>query len=151
MRSISVLSLVGLSVLLGSNAVAGPNHGVLCNPNPENVSVVGYNQFGAHNSSTTALATVSCGGGKGVTASNVLSATVYDRHNVDNVVCTFRVTNAAGDIIGSVTKSTAGFASEEMLLSANVTSLAGFVDVQCSIPRRHLTNGFSHVTTYSIP
>ncbi len=151
MRSISILSLVGLSLaLLGGHAVAQPSHGSLCNPQTASVSSVLYNQWGANNVSNTMPATVFCGGGKASSMAGILTATVHDRSSVEDVCCSFRVTNAAGSLLSTARRCTTGFASTPMTLVAGVPPISGYVSIECTIPKYQVATGPSAITTYDV-
>ena len=81
---------------------------------------------------------------------STISATIHDRHNLEDVCCTFRVTDSGGALFGSARRCSTGFASSPMTLTASVVPNAGYVDVECSIPRFHTSNGASAITTYDI-
>jgi hypothetical protein len=94
---------------------------------------------------------VLCGGGKGFNLLSTMSTVVYDRHPVNEVCCTMRLSDPAGNVWWSAVRCTTGFAAAPMTLAAGMPPGGGHVNMQCSLPEAHPANGVSHVTTYDIP
>jgi hypothetical protein len=146
MQILGFFSISLVMLFSASTTSAETYSGVFCNSGDPQVN---YSQFGVHNASTNAAKTVLCGGATAGTISSV-SATVYDRSTSDAVRCTVFLTDAAGSTLFSAAAATSGFGSGSSLLSFSPPQIIATVVLQCSIPAVDSSNGFSHVTTYTI-
>ena len=142
-RVLWVLAAMVLGVPGMASAQADYTHGVICNPRAVDAAKVDYNQYGVFNKSATS-AQVWCQAGY-AGKHGAIAVTVYDRNNAENVCCTARVQASDGATRWSGNKCTAGFASDNMVISftaAEVEEANGILSVQCTLPAQ-TANGVS--------
>jgi hypothetical protein len=151
--SFTLCLLVGVCTFGAAHAADGMVSGVLCNP--INGSVVDYGQYGVHNPSASATATVECAlpmGLPGSPAPTSVVVTVYDRNPTTDVSCTLTELGFGGDVIWTAAKSSSSTSSGSQSLSFTppASSFANHAwRVRCSLPPS--SGGlFSHVTTLKV-
>lgn len=148
----STFAALALLFGLGSSAWAGDvvYHGSLCNPDSADVSKINYNQFGAHNTSSSSSAFVNCGAAPSILSTiKTVEVEVYDRNPNSNVTCTLVLADIFGATLWSGTKSSSGSSAGFQLLKFSPNTGTHTINLQCSIPAV-TSNGISHVTTYRV-
>jgi hypothetical protein len=141
----------------GSPASAGVSlSAVACSPLTAHASKIEYTQYGVHNSATSGgTAQVWCPGSQtqGTSPSPTVTVHAYDRDSSNTTahqVCCTAVRLANGNPISSNTGCTAGLPNNSVqTISISLPSGAAQIAMFCDIPPA-TSNGFSHVTTYSI-
>ena len=127
-------------------------HGALCNPKTAtDFTRVDYGQYGVHNISSIAAATVECGVQFKLGLNQRLFVVAYDRHPTQDVCCTGMAVDMSGNALNTAQACTSDAASAAKLLDVNfVDTGSSLVFMECSIPPR-TSNGYSHVASYRIP
>jgi hypothetical protein len=127
-------------------------HGSLCTPAwPDDVGRVAFNRWGVSNLSDDE-SLVACGASPAV-SSNVtkVEVVVYDKQPAADVCCTIYIQDAAGEIITSAKKCSAGFGNSAQTLSYSPpVNTVGTLSMLCSIPAKSPVNGVSRVTSYRV-
>lgn len=146
----STLTALALLFGLGSSAWAGDlvYHGSLCNAAA--ADQVNYNQYGAHNSSSSASAFVNCGTAPSILSTiRTVSVIVYDRDPDSNVTCTVVLADIFGTALWSGTGFSSGSGANFQVLNFNPNVSTHTINLQCSIPPA-TSEGLSHVTSYRV-
>lgn len=149
------IGTIAAVVLCTSTGIAFAKHnGNVCSAVASDVSIVDRDQYGVHNTSTSATATVYCPILKqtsGDEIGSVLRAMVYDRNSTSNVSCTFNILDNSGANVtgGSDTKSSSGSQSsyQNLDFSGITASTSGNMVVVCTIPPVQ-SGSFSHVAEF---
>lgn len=145
-------SLVTVPVLANDRAFY---HGTICKPVNASQNIVQYNQYGVHNMSTTAVATVEC------PVPSYLNdelgsffyarVTVYDRNTSKNVSCTLRrILNTDGGIYFQQTKSstggspTSGPQQLQFFEPNSAVTAQGYWHLECTLPPKQ-AGAVSHI------
>jgi hypothetical protein len=151
----TVLAALGLFLACASSGHAGDvnYHGSLCNPVAlNNVTIVGYSQWGAHNASRFSPALVLCGGAHDpLSLITAVTVTVYDRHPTEEVTCTLVLVDLSGVALFTETQSSTRAQSVSQQLEFSPGMTASTIALQCSIPPvAPLSGELSIVTTYTV-
>ena len=151
----TVLAAFGLFFACASGGYAGDvnYHGSLCNPaGLDNVTIVGYSQWGAHNESRFSPALVHCGGAHDpLNPITTVTVTVYDRHPGEEVTCTLVLVDLFGSTLFTETLSSVRAQSSSQQLEFSPGVAAATFSLECSIPPvAPLSGELSIVTTYSV-
>jgi hypothetical protein len=142
----------GIATTTAAWAANNGYHGSLCNPFlPNDVDKLKYDKWGVRNISPV-VATVTCGALPTVSSKiEEVEVVVYDRDPADDVCCTISIQKAAGNVIASAKKCSAGFASLHQTLSyIPPPNVVGTMSMTCSIPATNPANGDSHVVSYRV-
>jgi hypothetical protein len=157
----AVVGMLGMSIgvlALGARqalAFSAVHHGSVCMPtNSTQSAAIGYNQYGAHNTSTSARSVIcpiyQTEDVNTPNADRHVSVRVYDRSPGTKLTCTVYLYGSSGNQVGAVSQSTASgfFSAAPTTLSFHFSdvgtdSITGAVF--CSVPGVDSTNGHSHV------
>jgi hypothetical protein len=142
----------GIATTTAAWAANNGYHGSLCNPAlPADAGKLKYDKWGVRNIESS-VATVTCGALPTV-SSNVtkVEVVVYDRDPDADVCCSVFIQKAAGNVLASVDKCSAGFGSLHQTLSYTLpANVVGTMSMVCSIPAKNPENGTSHVMSYRV-
>ena len=146
-------AVLPLGLALASSSADARTHvatGAECQPETGSTCIQ-FTQFGAHNICTTTQG-LECP----ITHSYVGSQTItqfyfigYDRHSSQNVSCTIRRTDGAGNILFSSSKNTTGESATSQLivwLNLNQTQSAWW-NMRCTLPPVE-AGEFSHLSSF---
>jgi hypothetical protein len=158
MKTLAFVALILASAALSSTASARNYsiHAGICRPEPASLGTAEYDQYGVHNTSTTAKLTVECPLPLAYPESgppplvNEVDITVYTRNSVDNVECALEQVDIYGNILGLLINRTfnQGPGSGPIVLPIQpyAQDASGMWRVRCTIPTVE-AGWFSHVTS----
>jgi hypothetical protein len=151
-------TIVRFSIIAGSILAVSPafgvltfHHGVTCHPEtPADAQRIVQENFGTHNTSATARASVACAVSTNSTDHfTYFEVVVYDRHPTQDVCCSFKGQNTDGTIIWSGVQCSSGVSSSSMPVGfSSPTASAAVALIECEIPPVTST-GISHLASYT--
>jgi hypothetical protein len=165
MKTLAFVAMILASAALSSTASARNYtiHGTICRPDPANIGVAEYDQYGVHNTSTTAALTVECplpltypesGAPPALTLARV---TVYDRSTTAGVSCLLENVTVDGNLMLSLFNKTSGrgpgsgpFDFAFAFLPSGPDDASGVWRFRCKIPPVE-AGAFSHVVSAFVP
>jgi hypothetical protein len=129
------------------------HHGSLCNPDFGASALVGYTQFGIHNSSPASRLVVICG--SVVEAPSMIQAVtvvVLDRNPTVDVTCTARLVDRTGAALFVGSGGTTGIAptAQFLVMAPPIIITNALLQLRCVLPPVVPAIGTSHVISYSV-